>query len=362
MNRNYFVVIAGIALFCLLLIFVSLWQEIDTPTTKDPMVPPSIGPYRFQIAGTGIVEPNSENIYIGTPVNRIVEHVFVKVGDKVTKGQPLFSLDNRDLAANLEVQKASYESAKAKLQKYQSFPRPEDLAISEMALNSAKEALNLAQSQNEMVLQLQDQRAISQEERNRRLFAYKQAEAKWQQAQADYEKTKLGTWKPDLEIAEFEASQAKANVDLANTEIERTTIRSPISGTILQVKIHEGELPPADNYRTPVMVIGNIDPLYVRVSINQIEIPLFNPEASATAFLQGDITTAFPLEFIRVEPFLVAKQNITNDINEKIDTRVLQILYRIKNEGHPIFVGQQMDVFIETQKEAPSENQTTNSI
>lgn len=352
MNRNYFVAIAGVALFCLLLIFVSLWQEIDTPTTKDPMVPPAIGPYHLQIAGTGIVEPSSENISIGTPVNRIIAYIFVKVGDQVTKGEPLFALDNSDLLANLNVQKANYRSIKAKLKKSQSLPRPEDLIISEMALNKAKDALELAKSQNDMVLQLPDQRAISQEERNRRLFAYKEAEAKWQQAQASYEKIKLGAWKPDLDIAESEVFQAKASIDLANTEIERTTVRSPIAGTVLQIKIHEGELPPIDSTRKPLMIIGNLDPLYLRVSINQLEIPLFKPDSPATAFLQGNTKIAFPLEFVRVEPFLVSKQNITNDINEKVDTRVLQIIYRIKNEGHPIFVGQQMDVFIETPKDA----------
>lgn len=352
MNRNYFVAIAGVALFCLLLIFVSLWQEIDTPTTKDPMVPPAIGPYHSQIAGTGIVEPSSENISIGTPVNRIVARIFVQVGDKVEKGQPLFALDHSDLLANLNVQKANYQSIKAKLKKDQSLPRPEDLIISQMAMNSAKDALELAKQQNEMVLQLSDPRAISQEERNRRLFAYKEAEAKWQQSQANYEKTKLGTWKPDLEIAESEVSQAKAAIDLANAEIERTTIRSPIAGTILQIKIHEGEMPSMDGSQRPLMIIGNLDPLYLRVSINQLEIPFFKPDSPATAFLQGNNKISFPLEFVRVEPFLVSKQNLTNDIHEKIDTRVLQIVYRIKNEGHPIYVGQQMDVFIETPKDA----------
>lgn len=350
MNRNYFVIIAGVALFCLLLIFVSLWQEIDTPTTKDPITPPTVGPYKTQIAGIGIVEPSSDNIYIGTPVNRIIGQVFVKVGEKVDKGEALFAMENRDLVANLNLQEAAYESALAKLQKDKSLPRKEDLVIADATLNNAKVALELAKTQNDMVLQLPDQRAISQEERNRRLFAYRQAEAQWNEAQANYEKIKTGSWKPDLEIADLEVLQAKANVDLMNTEIERTVIRSPINGTVLQIKVHEGELPSMDTYRAPLMVIGNIDELYVRVSINQLEIPLFKADAAATAYLQGDDKVKFPLEFVRVEPFLVNKQNLTNEIGEKIDTRVLQIIYRIRNEDHHIYVGQQMDVFIETQR------------
>lgn len=351
MNRNYFVVIAAIALFCLLLIFVSLWQEIDTPLTKEVTITPNIGPYHSQLVGVGIVEPISENIYIGTPLNRIIRKVFVKVGQKIKKGEALFALEHRDLVANLNLQKTIYEIALAKFQRMKSLPQPEDLQIAQALLDSAKVSLELAKNQYEMVLQLSDQRALSQEERERRLFAYRQAEVKWNQAQFEYEKIKQGSWKPDLEIAHLDMLQAQANVDLVTIEIARTTIRSPIDGTVLQIKIHEGELPSLDIFRVPPMIIGNIDEFYLRVSINQLDIPLFRSAAPAVAYLQGDHRLTFPLEFVRLEPFLVNKQNLTNDINEKVDTRVMQIIYLVKNEGHPLFIGQQMDVFIETERE-----------
>lgn len=350
MNRNYFVVIAGIALLCLLLIFVSLWQEIDTPVTKVPITPPNVGPYKSQIVGVGIVEPSSENIYIGSPVNRIIGSVFVKVGEKVQKGEVLFSMESRDLAANLNLQQAAYESAVAKLEKLKLLPRQEDLAIAEADINSTKVALELAQKQNEMVQQLSDPRAISQEERNRRLFAFREAEAKWIQAKNNLEKVKSGIWKPDLDIAQLEVLQAKANVDMATAEIERTVIKSPIDGTVLQVRIHDGELPSLDTFRSPLMILGDIEELYLRVSINQMDIAAFHPEAPAVAYLQGDSKSKFSLAFVRMEPLLVGKQNVTNAIFEKIDTRVLHIIYRIKNDGRPLYVGQQMDVFIETEK------------
>lgn len=350
MNRNYFVLIAGIALFCLLLIFVSLWQEIDTPVTKTPITTPNISPYKSHISGVGIAEPSSENIFIGTPLNRLISEIFVKVGEKVEKGETLFTLENRDLVASLNVQKAAYEGALAKLQKLKSLPQPEDLAIAEANLNVSKIALESAKIQNEMVLHLGDPRAVSQEEKNRRLFAYQQAEAQLNQAKANYEKVKAGIWKPDLEIAEVETSQAKANLDMANAEVERTVVKSPIEGTVLQIRIHDGELPPMDAFRMPLMILGNTDEMNLRVSINQVDIPFFRPEAPATAYFQGDQKVKFPLKFIRIEPFLVNKQNLTNDINEKVDTRVLQIIYRIKNDGRPVFVGQQMDVFIETER------------
>jgi HlyD family secretion protein len=95
------------------------------------------------------------------------------------------------------------------------------------------------------------------------------------------------------------------------------------------------------------MILGNIQELYLRVSIDQLDIPYFHSTAPAIAFLQGDARVKFHLEFVGIEPYLVPKQNLTNELTETVDTRVLQIIYRLIQDNHPLYIGQQMDVFIE---------------
>jgi multidrug efflux pump subunit AcrA (membrane-fusion protein) len=247
----------------------------------------------------------------------------------------------------------AYEIALARLKKLESLPRQEDVHAAEAALKSAEVELNQAKTQYDMVQGLQDTRALSQQEINRRRFNYEQAEAKFQQAQADVNKTKGGTWKPDLQIAYLEAQEAKSNVSRIEAEIQRTIIRSPIDGKVLQIKIHEGESPLGVN--GPLMIVGNTDEMDLKVSINQFDAPYFRSNARAVAFLRGSARIEFPLEFIRLVPYLVSKQNLTNEITEKVDTRVLQVIYRIKNDAqtkdniYNIYVGQQMDVFIEAE-------------
>ena len=346
MNRNYFFAFVIVALACLVLIFLSLGREIETPVTKEPPIsPPPNAPFKSYISGLGIVEPRSDNIYIGSPVNRLVDQVFVTVGEKVKKDDNLFQLEDRDLRATLKAQQAVYESSIAKLQKLEALPRPEDLAAGLAALRSAQSELDFAKNTYERMLGLPDPRALSQDRKSNLLFNLQQAEAKWQKAQADFDKLKAGTWKPDLEIARFDIQQAEANVNFTKAEIQRTIIQSPINGTVLQIKIHQGE---SISPNTPAMILGNIDELNLRVSINQLDIPYFHTDAQAVAFLRGDVRKEFPLEFLSIEPFLLHKQNLTNEITETVDTRVLQIIYRIKKADHPLFVGQQMDVFIET--------------
>ncbi len=348
MHRNYFQFIVLAAILCLVLIFVSLWREIESPATKEPNIPPPVAPFKSSISGTGIVEPSSGNILVGTSLNKIVSSINVKVGDKVKKGDILFTLDDRDLKANLETQKAAYDSSLAKLKRLEAFPRKEDLLAATAVAADAKAELNLAESQYKMVQSLPDPRAISEEEKLRRLSNYQQAEAKWQQAQADLEKIQSGTWKPDLEIASTELQEAKASVIQIQTEIDRSIIRAPIEGTVLQINIHKGEMVQSDNLQKPAMIIGNTNELYLRVSIDQLDIPFFNSKEPAVAYFQDNAKLKFPLEFVSVDPFLVPKRNLTNDLSETIDTRVLQIIYRIKNGNYPIYVGQQMEAFIDT--------------
>lgn len=350
MNRKYFIGIIAAALLCLLLIFVYLWREIDSPAVKEPVIPPPLAPYPLHISGVGIAEPSTQNISLGIGVNRIVEKVLVEVGSKVKESDILIMLENQDLQASLQIQETAYKIALAKLKRLSEMPRQSDFNVAKALLDTSNLNYQFAKDQYEMVTKLSDQRALSKEEILRRKFNFEIAGKKLVEAQARYEKIKEGTWEPDLEIARLETLQARDDMNRVNTELQKTFIRSPINGTVLQLKIQPGELPPPNTLHTPVMILGNTHDMYLRVSINQLDIPYFQPKSPAIAFLQGNANISYELECVRVEPFLVDKQNLTNEITEKIDTRVLQIIYRIKPNGHSVYPGQQMDVFIESSR------------
>ena len=95
------------------------------------MAAPSRSPFKYEVAGAGIVEASTENIAIGTPVGNIVTEIFVKIGDKVKQGDPLFRLRDSVTLAELEVRKAALAAARAKLTRLKNLPRPEDLPPAE---------------------------------------------------------------------------------------------------------------------------------------------------------------------------------------------------------------------------------------
>lgn len=349
MNKNLYYIIPAITLFLLLSIFLFMWHQ-EKPVQTEAENAPSYSPFKTFIFGTGIVEAKGGNINIGASINRIVEKVPVTVGTKVKKGDELVKFESRDLQAEVMLRELDYQLSQANLRKVKALPRPEDLITAEANLKNAELDVEQASIQYEMVKNLKDPRALSQEETNRRSFAYQLTVAKQQQAQANLDKVKSGAWKPDVDIAQLKVQQAKAQVMQSKSNLQRTIVKSPIDATILQIKIREGEVPSNDTSQVPLMIIGDADELHLKVSINQYDVPHFKTDAQAIAYLQGDRRHQFPLEFIRIEPILVNKQNLTNDIAEKVDTDVLNIIYRIKLTEKPVYIGQQMDVYIETKE------------
>ncbi|MBA3816393.1 MAG: HlyD family efflux transporter periplasmic adaptor subunit [Parachlamydiaceae bacterium] len=346
MNKNYYYIIFIVSLCFLLLLFFYIGHQ-DKSTSIETETNPFSSPFKTFVFGVGVVEAGGGNINIGASINRIVEKVPVIVGGKVKKGDELVKFESNDLQAEVMLRELDYQLALANLKKVKALPRSEDLTAAEANFKNAELDVEQAYTQNEMVKNLKDSRALSREESNRRAFSYQLALAKQQQAQAALNKVKAGTWKPDLDIAQLKVLQAKAQVMQSKSNLQRTIVKSPDDATILQIKIREGEVPSNDTSRVPLMIIGNTDELNLKVSINQYDVPHFRSDAQAVAFLQGDRQYKFPLEFIRIEPILVNKENLTNDISEKVDTDVLNIIYRIKLGDQPVFIGQQMDVYIE---------------
>ncbi len=94
--------------------------------------------------------------------------------------------------------------------------------------------------------------------------------------------------------------------------------------------------------------MGNVKPLHLRVDVDEHDIVRLRPEAPAVASVRGDAAHTFPLKFVRFEPLVQPKKSLTGDNTERVDTRVLQVIYALENTGdRRVFVGQQMDVFIE---------------
>ncbi len=313
-----------------------------------PIADPASTPFESTIAGAGIVEAKSQNIAVGTPIAGVVADVPVKVGDVVVSGTPLFRLDDRDRRARLEIEKAALDSAQADLARIVNLPRQEDVPPAEARVAAAESALADARRQLEVAESLDDKRAMSIEDWNRRKFAVQTLEARAAEARADVAKIKAGAWAPDLAVQRSKVAAAAAAVRADEIELDRLVVRAPVDCTVLQVNVRKGEFAQAGALSTPLMLVGDVSTLHVRVDIDENDAWRLTAGAKARAFVRGNSQLTTHLEFVRIEPYVVPKKSLTGESNERVDTRVLQVLYRFDPKALHVYVGQQMDVFIET--------------
>src|SRR5216683_280760 len=176
--------------------------------------------------------------------------------------------------------------------------------------------------------QVKDKRAISNEEMSRRRSAVKTAEAEQSESQA-------------------QVAAADAQIRAIAVEIERSTVRSPIDADVLQVKLRVGEFAAAAAGASPLVLLGRSKPLHVRVDVDEHEGWRVHPGATAVGRMRGNAELKVPLSFVRFEPFVIPKRSLTGDSTERVDTRVLQIIYKVERDDLPLFVGEQLDVFID---------------
>jgi multidrug efflux pump subunit AcrA (membrane-fusion protein) len=316
-----------------------------TPSAP-PVAAPAVAPFESYIAGAGLVEPQSENIAIGTLVGGVVQEVMVSVGDRVSRGQPLFRIDDRDLRALVMVRQAGVEAAKLQLRRLEAFPRPEDLPPLEARVRQAQAEQDHARREFVRLAEIRDD-AISRDERERARLALETADARLASAQAELDRVRAGAWRPDVEIARAQLGSAQAELHSAQVALDRLTVRAPVDATVLQVRVRPGEFAPAGIVNNPLMLLGQTDTLHIRVDIDENDAWRLTPGARARAFLRGNSALATDVQFVRVEPYVVPKRSLTGETSERVDTRVLQVIFSFPRDSLPIYVGQQMDVFVE---------------
>jgi HlyD family secretion protein len=342
-----------VAILC---VFFAIKTALRTDETVHPRnlsyqseLPP-LSPFTHKIAGEGIIEASTENILIGTQLSGTIAQIYAQPGETVKTGAPLFSLDKRTYESQRLQQACALEVAEAALALLKAQPRPETIPPLEAKVTEATASVSSAQAQWDSVVNLRGTGAVADED-----FRSRQAQLEFSKAQLEEAKSNLalhlaGAWSYEIAQAQAQVDLAKANLRVTETNLALCTVRAPTNGTLLRIYAHVGEFAPGGQLTTPLMVFGNTAPLNLRVDIDEKDISRFLSEKSAYGIPRGNSTQKFPLKFVRTEKLVVPKKSLTGDPNERVDTRVMQIIYTLPLDATGLYVGQQMDVYIEAEE------------
>lgn len=321
-----------IALVGLVLAALFIWsglpeRDLEEPDREPPRATGELA-NSARVAGAGVVEPSSETIAIGTAISGLVAAVDVQPGDYVTKGQPLFVVDTRAIRSRLAETGATVGEARAAIREAQA-------AIAEARAAEATASRQLALYRN-----VDDPAAVSQSEVIRAEGEVSTARERRQLAETR------------LSVARARLQSTQAQVGSARTELERATVRAPIAGEILAVNIRPGEYLSTMGGRSSQSFIemGETRPLHIRVDIDEEQAPRVALGQPAIVSQRGAADRQVKANFVRAEPQVVPKRSLTNSAAERVDVRVLQLIYELPESEGLFRVGQQIDAFIPARK------------
>ncbi len=327
---------------------------LGSPLAKATSTPPARPQPRHAraIHGVGLVESKLENLPIGTLVAGVVSEVYVKRGGLVKKGDPLFRLDDRDFRTQLAVANANLAVAEAQLDRLVAAPQQGDIATSEAAVEEAKARFHDSEVSYRRSETLFERRVESAQDRDRERFSYFANKATLVKMEADLRRLKV-SWEKDQATSRAAVAQARSQVESIQVNLGRLLVRASADGRVVSIHVRPGQFA-GTSYNEPLVILSDNRELLLRVDIDEQDLPYFAPDAKAVATLKGRPQVRFPLDYSDTEPTVISRSNPIGSGSMQVGNRVLQVLYALPRETSvPLYVGQELDVYIEIAKAAP---------
>ncbi len=305
----------------------------DIPDFKDPIVTRGMGTPASVVGGNGVVEPDREEIAVSGEVPGRVAQVLVKEGDRVDAGAPLVILEDAVAKAAVAVAEADLEAAKTRRDRVQKGNRAEDVKAAIAAAREAETRAALAKTLYERTRRLAEAQAATEDELDR---ARREAEASTfaaSAADARRAATVNGSRAEDIAEAESQVRVAEARVAEARARLDERTIRAPIAGEILQVKIRPGErYQPGE---TAPIVLGDTSKLTVRVDVDERDIARISLGAEVKVMAKAFGDRVFSGKVRELGHRMGRKNLRTDDPAERNDTKILEVVVALEGASAP---------------------------
>lgn len=326
-----------------------------------PAFDPPTNPYVTGIYAEGIVESvqsSGENINVYPEVPGTVKEILVSEGQQVRQGTPLLLIDPSVQKATTEQQKSAAEAAHALLEELRAEPRKEILDVNEAQVVAAQAALKTAQDEltKQKAAYEMDPRSISKDALDSAINAEAVAQANLAVAQRQRDLTKAGAWVFDIQNQERTYNALEKSYLASDALLTKYTLRAPADGVVLSISTIIGAyVSPQGAYDSytqgmdPVLVLGTPQKnLQIRCYIDEILVPrLPSPSRMKAQMSIRGSSVKVPLDYVRMQPYVSPKIELSDEKLERVDVRVLPIIFKIdKPNDVNLYPGELVDVYI----------------
>jgi HlyD family secretion protein len=345
----------------LLLALVSAYIFSEQPKALPPVFNPAANPYASGIYTEGVIESeqtHGENINMYPEVAGPITQVLVKEGQSVHKGDVLVTIDDSVQRATTEQLHAQADAALAVLNELKAQPRHETLEVSLAQVANARAILKSA---SDALLKQQrsydiDPRSVSLDALDNARNAEQMAATSLKVVERQYELTRAGAWIYDVQNQELQYMALSKAYAASAALLAKYSIRAPSDGVVMTVQAGVGSyVSPQGAYDSytqgyePLLLMATPQQgLQVRAYVDEILIHRL-PDPSkikAQMYVRGT-DVRYALTFTRVQPFVSPKIELSNGRQERVDVRVLPVIFRFDNPpGSKLYPGQLVDVYV----------------
>ena len=330
-----------------------------------PLLPPAFNPatnpYPNGIYAEGLVEsdqPSGENINVYPEVPGTVKQILVTEGQEIKKGTVLLLIDDSVQWAAVEQLQSQAQAASTLLAELKAQPRKETLDVAEAQVVSSQAALKTAQDEldKQQAAYDLDARSISRDALDSAANAAATARANLEVARKQRDLTRAGAWIYDINNQEKTYNALYKSYLSASALLSKYTLRAPRDGNVLAISPTVGSFVSTqgayDTYTqgmVPVLVLGSPHAhLNVRCYVDEILVPRLPAPAKMKAQMSvRGSNVKISLEYVRTQPFISPKIELSNQRLEQVDVRVLPVIFRLeKSKDLNLYPGQLVDVYI----------------
>lgn len=210
------------------------------------------------------------DVDVGTSeLNGRIARILVKEGEEVRKGQTVAVLENEDLQAQVTQGEKELTVARARLIELESGARKEEILQADARLKGATARLDEARNQYQRNLDLRHKQLISQASVDAAEAAFKAAQAEVDEAAQHKKLLQNGPKAETVQLYRDQVKLAEAALDYNRKRLDKTIIRSPIDGTVIERYLDEGE---GVTPEIPILAIADLKRLWVNVEVDETDI------------------------------------------------------------------------------------------
>jgi HlyD family secretion protein len=289
------------------------------------------------VIAQGVVEPIRREIKIGAPSAGLLTKILVREGQQVRAGQTIAEIESSSELAAVETARSEVESARMDLSKVLAGERAETIAAARGDLRSlqAKAAQSKEALDRLRVLAAKD--LATKDEFDRALRQSEQDTAAVDASRSRLDALANGPRREDVAASEAKLRLAEHKLAERLALADMRKIKSPESGTVLQVKYRVGEYysPGGD----PILLLGDLDELRVRVDVDERDIARITLGQAAYVTAPAFGEQRFPATVVEIGRRIGRKNIRTDDPKERIDTKILEVVLLLDPTGKALLPG-----------------------